>query len=154
MDARSIALKKCYSLEGYAELPMEDKNRIYDAIMRATNPDYSGSSFYSVKKHGKTWYFMPEKKHVMYDLLDSLKKYDPQDPCGMIPAEITYHNVWTSNGILHEQRYHVRRVFRRRQNNGDYKYHTKVDEKNFLHIEQEGIVKTWTVPIPPWEWQC
>ena len=34
MDLRTIALKKCYSMDGYADLPLEEKNRIYDATIK------------------------------------------------------------------------------------------------------------------------
>ena len=34
MDIRTAALKKCYSMEGYADLPLEEKNRIYDATVK------------------------------------------------------------------------------------------------------------------------
>ena len=34
MDIRTITLKKCYSMEGYADLPLEEKNRIYDATRK------------------------------------------------------------------------------------------------------------------------
>lgn len=34
MDIRTITLKICYSMEGYADLPLEEKNRIYDATVK------------------------------------------------------------------------------------------------------------------------
>lgn len=34
MDIRTITLKKCYSMEGYEDLPLEEKNRIYDATRK------------------------------------------------------------------------------------------------------------------------
>lgn len=34
MDIRTITLKKCYSMKGYEDLPLEEKNRIYDAIRK------------------------------------------------------------------------------------------------------------------------
>lgn len=34
MDIRTAALKKCYAMEGYADLPLEEKNRIYDATVK------------------------------------------------------------------------------------------------------------------------
>jgi hypothetical protein len=32
MDIRIAALKKCYSMEGYADLPLTEKNKIYDSV--------------------------------------------------------------------------------------------------------------------------
>ena len=31
---REAALDKCYAIEGYAALPLEEKNAIYDKMMR------------------------------------------------------------------------------------------------------------------------
>lgn len=32
MDIRITALKMCYQIEGYEDLPLEEKNAVYDAI--------------------------------------------------------------------------------------------------------------------------
>lgn len=32
MDIRTKALNQCYAMEGYKDLPLEEKNRIYDAV--------------------------------------------------------------------------------------------------------------------------
>ena len=34
MDIRTATLKRCYEMEGYADLPLEEKNRIYDATRK------------------------------------------------------------------------------------------------------------------------
>ena len=34
IDIRTSALKKCYGMEGYADLPLEEKNRIYDSVVK------------------------------------------------------------------------------------------------------------------------
>lgn len=34
MDIRTITLKICYSMKGYEDLPLEEKNRIYDATRK------------------------------------------------------------------------------------------------------------------------
>lgn len=34
MDIRVEALKTCYKMEGYTDLPLEEKNRIYDATVK------------------------------------------------------------------------------------------------------------------------
>lgn len=34
MDIRTITLKICYSMEGYEDLPLKEKNRIYDATKK------------------------------------------------------------------------------------------------------------------------
>ena len=35
-EPRTNALKQCYSIPGYEELPLEQKNKIYDEIIRRT----------------------------------------------------------------------------------------------------------------------
>lgn len=30
MDIRTMTLRKCYETEGYADLPLEEKNKVYD----------------------------------------------------------------------------------------------------------------------------
>ena len=34
MDIRTIALRKCYEMDGYRDLPLAEKNRIYDATKK------------------------------------------------------------------------------------------------------------------------
>lgn len=34
MDIRVETLKRCYSIEEYADMPLAEKNRIYDAVRK------------------------------------------------------------------------------------------------------------------------
>ena len=37
---RNITLDRCYAMEGYAELPIMEKNKIYDRIRKEVEKEY------------------------------------------------------------------------------------------------------------------